>query len=1320
MSDKTLKQKQQRQDKEKQAYAFYVAQGWTPEQSIGIIGNIKRESGFNPNAIGDAGKAFGLAQWHPDRQAKAKSLYGNNWKSFENQLKFIDWELKNTEKVAGDKLKKTKGVWQAGQVVSDFYERPKVKFSGDETRQTHVADLAMKFKGVKLTPEDMPYFDASYANSVAPYMNQVQETITPTLNYFDIPKETPTFASVPDSAEEKKETVEDGVTSKDVEEVETKTKEYNFLEALQNLQQEDYSHLQPEQVAQQQIVPQVDFNQQYEQVSQFIDEPIVAQQGGEQIGNIGQEAIDALQQIYRTDGHTMLGKLPFNIGATIGLANSYSNKTLPNLSDTLGVVPNPYFQAASYMTLYAEKERENLQSYKKNKNQGKDLNTLIEEESNNEGGVKIDNTYVPKPNAPIFLRNKMIPYKKQNEINETAIDKTYVSKPKQFFQQQGGSWQEKLANRPKKPTIAEIIAEGDARKVQQRTQVDNTKVSNYNNARVFNPNVRNKTDKEIAQEREAKIQASVEAQKTPYTRENWRQQLASETAATGDKLRVSLEPNFFDDYINPASMIGSMASNLGQAPLQAQQSDSILPYVTAIGVPLFMGAVGGLGAKTTGQFVNNMVNPLAGTGDLLKSGYSKGVNYLENQGIRTSIAPELREGLRTNGFEMFNLNSVRKPSGSIGNQGATSEGANSILNSLDIKVKGVNPNEVTLKEMVEHLKNNPKDAQKYQKFLEENPISVNELPGGEFHINDGHHRATLSYYSGKEEIPTIIKNKGEYTAQPSNNSFKSEVNWGNWNKEILDNPKLLNEYSTIEQTSKANGSWMKNSDGSTFQGTPEQFVQQNSENFKKAFPDGFEETYRGTIGIEPSTKKIRSNRAVFTADKELAKKYAGRNSVGEVLGQKQDVEGIPGIYQLAYPKPKNSLVFDSKGSQWDNLDFNKISLPDSKISEDLKKEMLLYNQPVRTDNIANFVENTNADNILIKNINDSGFGDVNIVNNKAGNYLKSLVGNNGMFDMNNPNIYKSIAPIAGASYLATQGQEESKKLQQGGSVKQDNEWLKNWYTNRVIPNKDVQGAYLEDKPIYTERLKNIPLVTKVNMIDNNPQKTGQYQGDTGKILMTPTAQPSVYTHEVNHYLNDFPSTMRTVHENVVEQNMYKKGDSRLGGNNEYYDYLRNPDEIHSRVQVLRKDAGFKPNEEVTQDKLLKYLQNYKGSDENILQLMNLTDEKGLLEMLNYMAETPKNKEKQYVAQQGGKQNYTENELAFLSEIQGIPVSSRGMYDYPNQEVIVPTNGSITMKGIPHKIKAKSLETGEEKILKPNREYYFKNTKNVLEIPFFKK
>ncbi len=64
----------------------------------------------------------------------------------------------------------------------------------------------------------------------------------------------------------------------------------------------------------------------------------------------------------------------------------------------------------------------------------------------------------------------------------------------------------------------------------------------------------------------------------------------------------------------------------------------------------------------------------------------------------------------------------------------------------------------------------------------------------------------------------------------------------------------------------------------------------------------------------------------------------------------------------------------------------------------------------------------------------------------------------------------------------------------------------------------------------------------------------------------------------------------------------------------------------------------------------------------------------------------------------------------------IPVSSNGMYEYPNQEVIVPTNGSITMKGIPHKILGISKETGEKKLMSPNLEYFFKNTKNVLEIP----
>ena len=68
----------------------------------------------------------------------------------------------------------------------------------------------------------------------------------------------------------------------------------------------------------------------------------------------------------------------------------------------------------------------------------------------------------------------------------------------------------------------------------------------------------------------------------------------------------------------------------------------------------------------------------------------------------------------------------------------------------------------------------------------------------------------------------------------------------------------------------------------------------------------------------------------------------------------------------------------------------------------------------------------------------------------------------------------------------------------------------------------------------------------------------------------------------------------------------------------------------------------------------------------------------------------------------------------------IPVTENGLWEYPNQEVIVPTNGSITMKGVDYPVIGKSLETGEEKIMMPDKEYFFHNTENVHEIPQFQK
>lgn len=110
-----------------EAMDFFQRRGWTKEQAAGIVGNLQAESGpdLKTNAVGDGGKAYGIAQWHPDRQAMFEKLYGKpiRQSTFKEQLEFVDWELNNTEKAAGNKIRATRSVEEAAVAVDKFYER---------------------------------------------------------------------------------------------------------------------------------------------------------------------------------------------------------------------------------------------------------------------------------------------------------------------------------------------------------------------------------------------------------------------------------------------------------------------------------------------------------------------------------------------------------------------------------------------------------------------------------------------------------------------------------------------------------------------------------------------------------------------------------------------------------------------------------------------------------------------------------------------------------------------------------------------------------------------------------------------------------------------------------------------------------------------------------------------------------------------------------------------------------------------------------------------------------------------------------------------
>lgn len=107
------------------ALDFFISKGYSKQQAAAIVGNLMQESGLNIKACGDRGLAYGIAQWHPGRQANFRKLFGKSIRSssLQEQLEFVHWELNNTEKKSYLLLKKTCSVHEAAKVIDWHYER---------------------------------------------------------------------------------------------------------------------------------------------------------------------------------------------------------------------------------------------------------------------------------------------------------------------------------------------------------------------------------------------------------------------------------------------------------------------------------------------------------------------------------------------------------------------------------------------------------------------------------------------------------------------------------------------------------------------------------------------------------------------------------------------------------------------------------------------------------------------------------------------------------------------------------------------------------------------------------------------------------------------------------------------------------------------------------------------------------------------------------------------------------------------------------------------------------------------------------------------
>lgn len=104
----------------------FMKLGWSREQATGIVANIKAESEGRIGAVGDAGQAYGLGQWHPDRQANFAKQFGHDIRQStrDEQRRFYDWELRHTEAAAGNVLKTQTTAGGSARTVSTLFERP--------------------------------------------------------------------------------------------------------------------------------------------------------------------------------------------------------------------------------------------------------------------------------------------------------------------------------------------------------------------------------------------------------------------------------------------------------------------------------------------------------------------------------------------------------------------------------------------------------------------------------------------------------------------------------------------------------------------------------------------------------------------------------------------------------------------------------------------------------------------------------------------------------------------------------------------------------------------------------------------------------------------------------------------------------------------------------------------------------------------------------------------------------------------------------------------------------------------------------------------
>lgn len=160
---------------EEEIFNFCINEmGLNTAAACGVLANIKNESNFNPNAVGDGGTSYGICQWHLSRYTNLKNYCNQNgysYTSLTGQLYFLRHELSASYGYIYDFLKcvsnNENGAYDAGYTWCYEFERPANKGSVSVARGNLAKNTYWPIYGGYIPPD--PFVVVNYPTPISAY-----------------------------------------------------------------------------------------------------------------------------------------------------------------------------------------------------------------------------------------------------------------------------------------------------------------------------------------------------------------------------------------------------------------------------------------------------------------------------------------------------------------------------------------------------------------------------------------------------------------------------------------------------------------------------------------------------------------------------------------------------------------------------------------------------------------------------------------------------------------------------------------------------------------------------------------------------------------------------------------------------------------------------------------------------------------------------------------------------------------------------------------------------------------------------------------------